>query len=234
MPRKKARGQSLKRNAKSRTAMLSDAEDSSREESPDAIPARAPIEVDSDSQGDASDKDDENMDEDEYVVEKILRHNVDKDGVKYLIKWEGFSKKEDQTWEPIDNLSGATELLEAYHRKIGGTPDPSGASKSGKKATVKRKASTVFDSPSNGVAERKRGRKSNAGEQEQTKAPSKRDYPSGSWESHVKKVSHIAKDEDDKYTCLIEWNDGEKSAHPLATARTKFAQKLIDYFIEHL
>lgn len=216
--------------------MLSDAEDSSREESPDAIPARAPIDVDNESQDDGSqdDDDDDDMAEDEYVVEKILRHDVRKDGVKYLIKWEGFSKKEDQTWEPIENLSGATELLEAYHRKIGGTPDPSGASKSGKKGPLKRKASTVFDSPSNGVSERKRGRKPKDSEQETTKATPKREYPSGSWETQVEKVSHIAKDDDNEYTCLIVWKDGHKSAHPLATARTKFAQRLIDYFVEHL
>jgi hypothetical protein len=41
-----------------------------------------------------------------YVVEKILNHLVDdEDGtIKYEVKWAGFEKKSDRTWEPEENL----------------------------------------------------------------------------------------------------------------------------------
>lgn len=41
-----------------------------------------------------------------YVVEKILNHLVDdEDGaIKYEVKWAGYEKKADRTWEPEENL----------------------------------------------------------------------------------------------------------------------------------
>jgi chromobox protein 1 len=42
-----------------------------------------------------------------YIVENILNHLVDdEDGtIKYEVKWAGFEKKADRTWEPEENLS---------------------------------------------------------------------------------------------------------------------------------
>ena len=43
---------------------------------------------------------------DRYIVEKILSHFVDDSGeVRYEIKWEGFEKKSDRTYEPEENLA---------------------------------------------------------------------------------------------------------------------------------
>jgi len=40
-----------------------------------------------------------------YIVEKILTHYVDDENVvKYQVKWEGFDKKSDLTFEPEENL----------------------------------------------------------------------------------------------------------------------------------
>jgi chromobox protein 1 len=42
-------------------------------------------------------------------VEKILNHLVDDEEgtIKYEVKWAGFEKKSDRTWEPEENLSAS-------------------------------------------------------------------------------------------------------------------------------
>jgi chromobox protein 1 len=48
-------------------------------------------------------------DPDEYRVEKILKHDFDANGtVLYQIKWLGYEKKSDMTWEPVENLYAPT------------------------------------------------------------------------------------------------------------------------------
>lgn len=48
--------------------------------------------------------DEDEEEEDEYAVEKILSHNFIKGKTIYEIKWVGYEKVEDRTWEPIENL----------------------------------------------------------------------------------------------------------------------------------
>lgn len=51
-----------------------------------------------------------------YEVEAILGERKNHKEFLYLVKWKGQDETEN-TWEPIENLRGAQEALEAYRRK---------------------------------------------------------------------------------------------------------------------
>lgn len=72
------------------------------------------------------DDDDDDEDPETFVVEAIKDHRSDfEDGaMRYYVKWKGYEKKSDRTWETEDNLEGAKEVLEAYWKSIGGKPVP--------------------------------------------------------------------------------------------------------------
>jgi hypothetical protein len=54
----------------------------------------------------------------EFEVESIgkSRKNGRKKRVEYLVFWKGYPPSE-ATWEPLDNLEGATELVENFHEE---------------------------------------------------------------------------------------------------------------------
>ena len=54
-------------------------------------------------------------DEEEYEVEKILDHRGEGPETEYLIKWKG-CEDDENTWEPLSNLTSAQAKLAQYHR----------------------------------------------------------------------------------------------------------------------
>ena len=54
-------------------------------------------------------------DNDIYYVEKILDRRIVNDRLEYKIKWDGYPMSE-STWEPLENLRTAIELVEEYDR----------------------------------------------------------------------------------------------------------------------
>ncbi|GAA5951558.1 hypothetical protein JCM3765_005969 [Sporobolomyces pararoseus] len=57
----------------------------------------------------------ESEEEKEYVVEKLKAHKRDKAGVlSYRVKWLGYDKSGEDTWEAEEALKGAPERVEAY------------------------------------------------------------------------------------------------------------------------
>ena len=52
--------------------------------------------------------------EDEYEVEKIIDKRITKGAAQYQVKWLGYEKKEDLTWEPSSNLAGCKALVNAF------------------------------------------------------------------------------------------------------------------------
>ena len=85
-------------------AALSD-EEMDSDESVDMVPAKAAQAPEEDVEEEEDDEEDDEEEPDEYRVEKILKHDFNVDGtVLYQIKWLGYEKKSDLTWEPVENL----------------------------------------------------------------------------------------------------------------------------------
>ena len=64
------------------------------------------------------DKETDEEEEEEYEVEQILDKRVEEGVTKYLIKWLGFEEKEDNTWEPVDNLD-CGDKIEKFEESLG-------------------------------------------------------------------------------------------------------------------
>jgi chromobox protein 1 len=46
---------------------------------------------------------------------------------KYRVKWEGYPKASDKTWEPLSYLDKAAAILQEYHDLVGYVPNPTNA-----------------------------------------------------------------------------------------------------------
>ncbi|KAL2074872.1 hypothetical protein VTL71DRAFT_8651 [Oculimacula yallundae] len=54
----------------------------------------------------------------EHTVEKIISKKMYKGVAHYLVKWEGYEKVEDRTWEPCERLAiDVPEIVEAYESR---------------------------------------------------------------------------------------------------------------------
>ena len=85
--------------------------------------------------------------EEEYEVEKILDVRKKGKGKEYLVKWKGWEKEEDRTWEPEASLDGSKELLREFNEK-NEAPSPTVEKKrpgpaSSKKKERRRRSSSV-------------------------------------------------------------------------------------------
>ncbi|OCK81637.1 hypothetical protein K432DRAFT_11089 [Lepidopterella palustris CBS 459.81] len=172
--------------------------------------------------------------EEEYVVEKIISHAFDVDGVcKYEVKWLGYEKKSDRTWEPEANLSGAKEVLNAYHKKIGGRPEP------GSKKKRKQSTGTPAEPKSTGRSRKKQKGSDDGNSVTPAKRPKEAkqwEPPQGMWEDDVLSVESVEQKPNPKtgqmeLHAFILWNSQKKTQHPLNIVYKKCPQK---YYESHL
>lgn len=77
------------------------------DDGPDVIPAKGKIPTKEEEAAAEEEDEDDDEEGEEYRVEKVLKHAWDGGEVSYQIKWLGYPKKEDLTWEPLENLSVA-------------------------------------------------------------------------------------------------------------------------------
>ncbi len=53
--------------------------------------------------------------DEEFEVERLIGHRTSRGRKEYLVEWKGFPSFE-ATWEPLQNLKNAPEILEAYKK----------------------------------------------------------------------------------------------------------------------
>jgi len=189
-----------------------------------------------DQNGEEDDGENGEEDDAEFIVEDILAHAFDKGILKYEVKWLGYEKKSDRTWEPEENLSGATDLLAEYHKKIGGKPMISDASSTSKK---RKQSNTLTVNQA-----RKRGANKDDADTPTTKRKIKGaapawEPPTGLWEEDVVSVESVEQVPDPKTGELVlmgyvVWKDDRKTQHGLQHLYKKCPQKMLQYYERHL
>ncbi|UQC73635.1 chromo domain-containing protein [Colletotrichum lupini] len=199
-------------------------------------PAKAAKAADvvADEEDEEGDEDDD-LEADEYVVEKILDHVGT---VNFRVKWEGYSKKSDQTWEPEDSLKeGASEILEEYLKKLGGR-EALFEEKTKAKTTKKRGRPSA--SSSTPPASSKRGKR-NGHPAESTPPASVKEakakawtLPSGSWEDDVESIDACEDEESGSIIIYLNWRNGQKTKHPKEVVYKRCPQKMLQFYEKHI
>ncbi|KAK3349357.1 hypothetical protein B0T25DRAFT_240300 [Lasiosphaeria hispida] len=183
----------------------------------------------------AEDDDDDELEGEEYVVEKILSHMInDKREPLFEVKWEGYEKKSDRTWEPEDNLrENASIILSDYLEKIGGRDrlfvDTASALKS------KKRGRPTSGTP---AAPGKRTKK-NGGHPADLDAPlaarsATWKPPAGSWEDHIAQLDACEDEESGKLMVYLTWKNGHKTQHETSVIYNRCPQKMLQFYERHV
>jgi hypothetical protein len=50
------------------------------------------------------------------IQRTIVKHGVSE--VMYFVRWEGYPRIEDHTWEPIDNLRSCPQIIDEFEKRL--------------------------------------------------------------------------------------------------------------------
>ncbi|KAI4598253.1 hypothetical protein KJ359_003137 [Pestalotiopsis sp. 9143b] len=204
-------------------------------EDKDITPAAITGDLDDDEEdGEDGEGDDEDLGEDEFIVEKIIDH-LYKDGeIKFKVKWEGWEKKEDLTWEDEDNLrENASAVLEAYLESVGGRDKIISDSKTGTTKKKRGRPAATNNTPTNGAKRTKRDAHPASGTPPAsiTKAWTP---PAGSWEDHVAAIDALNDDNTGKLIVYLTWRNGHKTQHEPKIVYSRCPQKMLQFYEQHV
>jgi len=201
----------------------------------DVIPAKPIEQVQdvSDVEDEAEDIPDE--DGEEYIVEAIKDHKYEGKKLFLLVKWKGYEKKSDMTWEPEENCEGAKEVLQEYYDGIGGRP----TYKSSPAPSNKRNRQSIGSTPTTATKGTKRAKTSLSASKngdDHSPAPttdSKWKPPKGSWENEITAIDTIEKT-DKGLVCYVQWGNGRKTQHDIHVVYSKCPQRMLQFYEQHL
>jgi chromobox protein 1 len=176
----------------------------------------------------------------------------------YQVKWEGYEKKSDMTWEPEENLlyvyhlslvtwmltkcefarGSAEEILNKYLKSVGGREAILGGEDAKKKELKGKKraraptATSTPDSKPNSKKPRK-----NAPHPASTTPPASLKNaefvpPTGSWEDAVQGID-ACEGTDGNVMVFLQWASGHKTQHPLEQVYKRCPQKVCITFESH-
>jgi len=145
--------------------------------------------------------------------------------VLYEIKWEGYDKKSDRTWEPEEHLDNSKDLLEEYLASIGGREalfaETTTALKTKKRG---RQSSTPQTSG-------KRSRRENGTHPADSDRPASVEAalwrpPPGSWENDIADLDACEDEETGKLMVYLTWKNGKKTQHETPVIYQRCPQKV--------
>ncbi|KAL7621898.1 hypothetical protein AAE478_007398 [Parahypoxylon ruwenzoriense] len=181
---------------------------------------------------DGEEGNEEDLEEDEYIVEKILAHVVEPNGaVKLKVKWEGYEKKSDQTWEDEDNIrENASNILDEYLKKLGGRDKIIEDAKAALKS--KKRGRPTSGTPTNGTKRRRNGSHPASA----TPPASGRAWkpPVGSWEDDVESIDACHDENTGKLIVYLTWKNGHKTQHDTKTIYQRCPQKMLQFYERHV
>ncbi|KAK5994995.1 Chromo domain-containing 2-like protein [Cladobotryum mycophilum] len=176
---------------------------------------------------------DEDLGEDEFIVEAIKKHMIDEDGtLKFQVKWEGWDKKSDLTWEPEENLKeSASEILAAYLTSVGGRD--SIFEESQEAARGKKRGRTSSTTP---AAAPKRSRKNGVHPSDSTPPVSNKSWspPAGSWEDEIESIDACEDEGSGRLVVYLVWKNGRKTKHDTSVIYKKCPQKMLLFYERHV
>jgi len=180
---------------------------------------------------DNEDEDGEEEEDDVFVVEAIKKHMVDEAGIlQFQVKWEGYEKKADMTWEPEENLEeDASEVLKEYFAKVGGRD---AILEQHEKATKGKKRGRQSVGPSTS----KRSKREAHPDEEDAPASKPKSFvpPAGSWEDEVVSIDAADEDGNGTLTIFLNWQNGAKTKHPPSVVYKRCPQKMLRFYERHV
>ncbi|OBT97691.1 hypothetical protein VE01_05006 [Pseudogymnoascus verrucosus] len=194
----------------------------------------------------AEDKEEEEEDEDEeaeedvFVVESIKNHMFDEDGeIRFQVKWEGYNRPSDMTWEPEENLVTATEIVEDYYNQIGGREfvNDEAARELEKVKTAPPRKRGRAPSGSAAAPKGKRGKVEKVEKHpKDTTPPASLDFkvPTGNWEHEATAIEQVEEQDDGSLQVHIVWKGGQRTAHPVERAYKHCPQKMLRFYEQHI
>ncbi|CAH0052791.1 unnamed protein product [Clonostachys solani] len=196
-------------------------------------------------------EDDDDEEEELFVVEKILGHMVDnkvgldgastahlhdilltlaqKGNIRFQVKWEGYDSKKDLTWEPEDNLTEATEVLQDYFAGVGGRQAILDQTE---KAKAKKRGRPGSDQPAGTKRQRKNG--VHPADTEPPVTKKKWQPPSGSWEDDIENIDACEEEGGGKLVVYLNWKNGQKTKHETSVIYKKCPQKMLQFYERHV
>ncbi|CAG8526819.1 943_t:CDS:2 [Paraglomus occultum] len=167
---------------------------------------------------------DDSQGEDEYVVERVLRHRRKNGHLQFFLKWKGYPDSEN-TWEDEENVF-AQNLVEEYWEGIGGRPNTKTASKS----------KTNGDNSSKSAPTRSDFKRKRAIDLSDEGIDTDDDFPPsywGSWEEEVENIETVEKTNEGLFVYL-HWKNGQRTVHDSREVNEKCPQKVISFYEKHL
>lgn len=189
--------------------------------------------------------DDSEVGDDEFVVEKIMSHFVDEVSgeLRFEVKWEGYDKKADRTWEPEENLESAKQILEEYLEPLGGKAkiladyeEKKAENAESKKGKKRSRQSNADDEPNGSAAKRGgRGRGKNGVHPESSTPPAGHEFkpPTGNWEEQIVAIDACEGGEG-AVVVYLTWKGGHKTQHPLSQVYKRCPQRMLKFYESHL